>query len=404
MSNEQDFTFGLEASRYRFPGKIYRPSSENGDSIIESTSRTFSSVLGQITEAAAVAEMRQRTELDPDIYQDFEHNYNKIFTTLLSNVRTVVMPEGKTLAHRAVLPHYLEVFDTQSDEIAKLTEYVDYVYNRSQRSVLEHITQPASTDIGNEIKKWERKYFLDTLLILSRLALKGVGENFNNFGQLMADVPLRDTENVEVTQLDAVFVSKKVKFSGSETAEEREQLFRSIARKCTSSYDHPFIPPIANKFVLLEAKTLYRARWSIGNLPQEIPPFLMQEITERIGKACVNAHIGLVPRAIIYLRMRSLAPNTIHIIYPDRFFYSKWQDAVNKRLDILGEPSVNDEESEKQQRNLLTMFHFLGSVIQNFEEKEKARHIKRINIKNNELNQIAKQLSWEKPKKTINKT
>ncbi len=377
---ELEERFGLEASQYRFPGNVYRPSSENGDSVIESTSRTFASTLGRVTEFAAITEMQKRTVLDSDLRQDLEQSLKTILTDLVPKVKNAAAVETKTLAHRTVLPFYLQVFDNHFEDIQKLVAYADYAYGQSQQEVLESVNHPAGSTQGNRIKDFERKYLLDSLIISGKLILHGIGETLNNFGQLLPDIKLRnpDDRNIEVTQLDGTFVPSCLRITGNESPEEREKLFRRLGHKYKDL--HPLVPPIASKFGLVEVKTLFRTRLSVGNLPRKLPPFLIQEVVERMGKACVDAHIALKPQIIIYVRLRSLAPNAIHIIYPNREFYNEWLTAIDKRLTVLGEPC--DDNGKTQQWRLLTMYHFLASVVNDYDKKDKAKQIKKHKVLN----------------------
>lgn len=185
------------------------------------------------------------------------------------------------------------------------------------------------------------KYFLDTLIIISKLNLYGIGEDFKHLGRLIPDVHLRNSENFnkESTQLDGVFVPPGILVPDISDSQARENFIRSLANK---DPNYPIgAPPILRIPAFLEIKAQFRPRQTAGNLTQHIPPYQVTQMTDRLATALIDANIAVMPRAIVFLRLRSLGPFYVNTLYLNSGFYWTWEDHLSKKLEATRDPDDN---------------------------------------------------------------
>lgn len=367
MSSERNgINFALEKTSRNFSNQYTSPASEIAGQI---EARSDTGAYGQIIEDVALSVIARPEKLSIYHRQRLSEDLQSIIVPLYQAVRSISVPEGKTLSRESVIPLYTKIFDTKRKEIDELIEIVDFIFLYSTtrlHSKFGEIEEAALTQSEKTINT-RKCYFLDTLLILSKLTLNGIGEKLDIFGNVIRDIPIREPNNgkVQVTQLDGVFLPKGLRIPMLPTGISREEFIRDLARK--DGHLPQEAPQILKIPALLEVKSLFRPRWTIDNL-SSIPPYQMREVMQRLGEAYAFGKLAIVPQAIIYLRLRSLANNSIDIFYPNISFYRKWRDAIGERMMEIARENVKDYAHITAEKNLAGFFQFLERQCQISEE------------------------------------
>ncbi len=357
MPAEKEFTdFSLPRKDQSFLIRYSTPYENVGDHM---EARSMASTFGQIIETVAAGIITEPIKLGERRRSKLKSDLNSITKPLTDQVKSVHVTDGKTLSRAQVLPFYTNIFETHCKEIDRLTSEMDKVHGINLSEKLAELRQPPAPEMDQLTFRTRMNYFIDGLIILSKLTLDGIGENLKPFGNLVPDIKLRekDNGNSQVTQFDGLFLSKKIEVPYLESPSEREEFIRSLAVK---SPEYPYnTPPVLEVPAFLEIKSHFRPRWSIGNLSQHIPPYYMRQIMQHIGKAFTEADLAIAPRSIIYLRLRSLAPNSIAIEYTGLEFYRRWREAIESRFITEHENGIPDYFHGKIREQLGTFLGFL---------------------------------------------
>jgi hypothetical protein len=322
--------FSTRKSEKGFPYQ-YTPLEE--DRKWQEEARGLASSLGQTIEDIACRAISKKPDV---IIKDFVRNRSRvcldsIVRPLASKVRSAPIDGHRTISRADVIPFYMEAFEERADELKTLASVADEIQGTDLSAKLKALKEEYHPEAENRAAKAKISYLIDGIAIITRLTLDGIGEDLPRmFGDFLPDVKFRDRNNwnTDVTQFDGIFLPKGPKpIMELDGSLEREIYLLDVAVPDHPDYP-PETPPVLNVPGLLEIKTLFRPRWTAGKLSTNIPPHELREITQRLGDAYTFSEIAIVPQAIIFLRLRSLAPNVINIFHPNLSFYAPWRDAV----------------------------------------------------------------------------
>ena len=158
---------------------------------LQSKTRAFASTLGLTIETIAtktIAEggLKERPNLDLVSAGLYE-----IIRFLKPKIALEKPPQGKTLSHQAVLPHYLRTCEEKYNLIANLTVALDEIHGLKLHEMFGKLTGSSQEEQEDQsVKDTSLKYFLDGLLIMARLTKDGIGENLDVFGRLVPNLEI----------------------------------------------------------------------------------------------------------------------------------------------------------------------------------------------------------------------
>lgn len=368
MSSEQQ-RLGLNGN---FSGFYFQNRYETPDNNkhFQQQTRSFASTRGLEIEACAVRTIINHPQLSVEEYSELSESIDQISIPLKRNLLSIEVPDGKTLAHSAVLPFYLKAFIKQKESVESLAETVDQYFGLKLSDILGEISKRSNNKETMEVRRSEIKYFLDALLIMSRLLRDGIGQDLSIFGQLIPNVQIRNLDGdgkKQVTQLDGVFVPTVAPLGDLSDTLEREKLIRSFA-KVENNFP-PSVPPII-RLPFLEIKANFRPRWTFGRLPQHVTPYIMKEVTDRLALSIVDANLVIAPPTIVVVRLRSLGPNYVYHFHPTASFYEAWRDDILIGLQI----HKNNSELTDKLANLLPFIEWEGARLRSREDFLLIRH------------------------------
>ena len=387
MSIDHAFHFGLTShDRSHFTNQYSTPKESSN---FQQKTRSFASTRGLEIETVATERIAYPQPIESEDLEYISNELNNISNFLRPRLVSIRVEDGKTLSHTAVLPFYLETQVNYHAVIENLAKRLDRIHGLSLFEVFEKITEPSTDDEEQEIRNTQIKYYIDSLLIISRITRDGIGEDLGMFGKLLPDIQIRDPNsknNAEVTQLDGIFIPKGITYPNNTSVLDREMFVRSYAKKDPNFAES--VPPIL-RFPILEIKTNFRPRWTFASLSRQIPPYVMREVTTRVGRSTVYAELALAPTAIIVARLRSLGPNYIYHFYPDKDFYGKWQRDVWEKLENLWSANMKSLEAENlelaktfsdEADDLIKLFPFLGWEAARLEQKDAEEQTSKVRI------------------------
>ena len=329
--------FGTKGGDRVFRGAYVTPPEFSLD---QQVTRTYTGVLGQIIEDAATRAIMNPVVISEEKRDKFKGHLDDVVNYLRPKILAITMPDDKTLSHSAVLPYYIETFRHKSESIDFLSYNIDSHLGLYMQQMYDDLLANKSED-NQFVNSSKIKYFLDTLIIISKLNLYGIGEDFKHFGQLVPDVHLRNGENLnkESTQLDGVFIPPGITVPNISDPGARESFIRSLANK---DVNYPIgAPPILRIPAFLEVKAQFRPRQTARNLTQHIPPYQVTQMTDRLATALIDANIAVMPRAIVFLRLRSLGPFYVNTLYLNSGFYWTWEEHLLKKFEAARDPDEN---------------------------------------------------------------
>jgi hypothetical protein len=344
MSERTYVDFSPEAPLVPFATPYASPSESKYE---HEMARTYAGTIGKKIEAVAASVISKQPKLTKQSREVSESELNTLTTELSARVRSTKPIEGKTLAHSAILPHYIDVLSRRPNALQRLAELVDEIheipfFTEELAKITKHdLTSEEWTD-----SKVKARYFMDGLIIAAKLTLTGIGYDLGIFGKFIPDVHLRepDNGNSPIAQFDGIFLPPKTRVPKLENTLDKERFIKSLGGK-QGLAEGFFDPCILRVPAVLEIKTLFRPRHLINHLSSRIPPYQFRETLQKLGLSLAYSGIAVAPERVVFLRLRSLGPNLINIAYLNTAFYEGWLNDIAKRYETAIAPGFGYDET-----------------------------------------------------------
>lgn len=339
-----DFT--IPPSDHRFPMRYESPREEAHEQM---EARNVATAMGQIMERVATRVMLSPVDLDRDQKAEITQALKSLIGPLHQNVsleKSRFEAKGKTLSRESVIPFCLDALERQKRWLNCLTRQTDQIFDTNLTLRLKRIVDEYQEDKENMFTKTKICYLIDGAIVAGKLMLGGIGEDLKSLGEFVPDIALREVDNgnLQTTQLDGLFLKRDGRRKPGELKyqTDREDYVRGTAVADPNYSDSN--PPTLIVPGLLEIKTLFRPRWTVGNLSRKITDYHMRFMMQGIGEAYLRAGIAILPQNIVFIRLRSLDRFSITIQPTDLNFYRNWLIAISNRFSSI-EP---DNEAMQQ--------------------------------------------------------